>query len=67
MSIDIIFKIAAIGILVTVLNQLLTRWGREDIAMVTTIAGLIVVLLMAVDMVGDFSQRLKVFFNFKNG
>ena len=44
MSIDIIFKIAAIGILVTVLNQLLTRWGREDIAMVTTIAGLIVVL-----------------------
>lgn len=67
MSIDIIFKIAAIGILVTVLNQLLTRWGREDIAMVTTIAGLIVVLLMAVDMVGDFSQRLKVFFNFNNG
>ena len=64
MSIDIIFKIAAIGILVTVLNQLLTRWGREDIAMVTTIAGLIVVLLMAVDMVGDFFSTIKIVFQF---
>ena len=64
MSIDIIFKIAAIGILVTVLNQLLTRWGREDIAMVTTIAGLIVVLLMAVDMVGDFFSSIKSVFQF---
>ncbi len=64
MSIDIIFKIAAIGILVTVLNQLLTRWGREDIAMVTTIAGLIVVLLMAVDMVGDFFSTIKNVFQF---
>ena len=64
MSIDIIFKIAAIGILVTVLNQLLTRWGREDIAMVTTIAGLIVVLLMAVDMLGDFFSTIKSVFQF---
>ena len=64
MSIDIIFKIAAIGILVTVLNQLLTRWGREDIAMVTTIAGLIVVLLIAVDMVGDFFSTIKSVFQF---
>ena len=64
MSIDIIFKIAAIGILVTVLNPLLTRWGREDIAMVTTIAGLIVVLLMAVDMVGDFFSTIKSVFQF---
>ena len=64
MSIDIIFKIAAIGILVTVLNKLLTRWGREDIAMVTTIAGLIVVLLMAVDMVGDFFSTIKSVFQF---
>ena len=64
MSIDIIFKIAAIGILVTVLNQLLTRWGREDIAMVTTIAGLIVVLLMAVDIVGDFFSTIKSVFQF---
>ncbi len=46
MSIDIIFKIAAIGILVTLISQLLTRWGREDIAMITTVAGLIIVLLI---------------------
>ncbi len=59
MSIDIVFKIAAIGVLVTLLNQLLTRWGREDIAMVTTVAGLIIVLLMAVDMVEDFFSAVK--------
>ena len=59
MSIDIVFKIAAIGVLVTLLNQLLTRWGREDIAMVTTVAGLIIVLLMAVDMVEDFFSAVR--------
>ncbi len=59
MSIDIVFKIAAIGILITVLNQLLSRWGRDDIAMVTTVAGLIIVLLMAVDMVGEFFTTVK--------
>lgn len=62
MSIDIIFKIAAIGILVTLISQLLTRWGREDIAMVTTVAGLIIVLLMALDMVADFFQTIKNIF-----
>ncbi len=62
MSIDIIFKIAAIGILVTLISQLLTRWGREDIAMITTIAGLIIVLLMALDMVSDFFQTIKSVF-----
>lgn len=62
MSIDIIFKIAAIGILVTLISQLLTRWGREDIAMVTTVAGLIIVLLMALDMVADFFQTIKSVF-----
>ncbi len=59
MSIDIIFKIAGIGILITIINQLLTRWGRDDIAMITTVAGLIIVLLMAVDMVGDFFATIK--------
>lgn len=62
MSIDIIFKIAAIGILVTLISQLLTRWGREDIAMITTVAGLIIVLLMALDMVADFFQTIKSVF-----
>ena len=46
MNIDLVFKIAATGIIVAVLNQLLTRSGREDQAMMTTLAGLIVVLSM---------------------
>ena len=64
MNIDLIFRIAGIGILVTLLNQLLTRWGREDIAMVTTVAGLIVVLLMALQMVAEFFSAIKSTFSF---
>lgn len=63
MSVDIIFKIAAIGILVTLISQLLSRWGRDDIAMITTVAGFIIVLLMAVDMVSDFFETIKSMFN----
>ena len=48
MDIDLIFKIAAIGIIVAVLNQLLIRSGREDQAMMTTLAGLVVVLSILV-------------------
>ena len=48
MDVDLIFKIAAIGILVAVLNQLLIRSGREEQAMMTTLAGLIVVLTMLI-------------------
>ena len=48
MDVDLIFKIAAIGILVAVLNQLLIRSGREEQAMMTTLAGLIVVLMMII-------------------
>ena len=59
MSIDIVFKIAAIGILVTVISQLLTRWGRDDIAIITTVAGLIITLLMAIEMVSDFFSTVK--------
>ena len=51
-SIDLVFKIAAIGILVAVLYQLLVRSGREDIATMVSIAGLVVVLVMVVDLVG---------------
>ena len=47
-GVDLIFKVAAIGILVAVLNMLLCRAGRDDQAMMTTIAGLIVVLLMVI-------------------
>jgi stage III sporulation protein AC len=62
MSIDLVFKIAAIGILVTVLSQLLTRAGRDDIAMLTTLTGLIIVLLMVVNLVSDFFGSVKSIF-----
>ena len=60
MDVDLIFKIAAIGILVAVLNQLLVRSGREEQAMMTTLAGLVVVLMMMVDLF----DLIKTLFNF---
>ena len=53
MDVDLIFKIAAIGILVAVLNLLLVRSGREEQAMMTTLAGLVVVLMMLVQQISD--------------
>ena len=53
MTINLIFKIAAVGIIVAVLNQLLVRSGREEQAMLTTLAGLIVVLTIIVTEIGD--------------
>ena len=57
------FKIAAIGIIVAVLNQLLIRSGREDQAMMTTLAGLIVVLSMLVQQISDLFISIKSLFN----
>ena len=62
MDIDLIFKIAAIGIIVTVLNQVLIRSGREEQAMLTTLAGLVVVLLMVVNAVADLFTTVKDLF-----
>jgi stage III sporulation protein AC len=62
LNIDLVFKIAAIGILIAVLNQLLVRAGRDDIALLTTIAGLIIVLLMVVDLVSNLFQSVKSIF-----
>lgn len=59
---DLIFKIAAIGIIVAVLNQLLIRSGREEQAMLTTLAGLIVVLSMIVGEISDLFQTVKSVF-----
>ena len=61
---DLIFKIAAIGILVAVLNQLLVRSGREEQAMMTTLAGLVVVLMMMVQEISDLFDLIKTLFNF---
>lgn len=63
MNVDIVFKIAAIGILVAVLSQVLTRAGREDIATLTTIAGLIVVLVMVVNLISDFFGSVRSIFS----
>ncbi len=63
MEVDLIFKIAAIGIIVAVFNQLLIRSGREDQAMMTTIAGLIVVLMMIVYEISDLFSTVKSLFD----
>ena len=62
MDIDIIFKIAAVGILEAILNQLLTKAGKEEIAMMTTIAGLIIVLLMVIDMISGLFETIRQIF-----
>lgn len=62
MDVDMIFRIAAIGIIVAVLNQVLVRSGREDQAMMTTLAGLIVVLLMVVNEIADLFETIKSLF-----
>ena len=62
MDIDLIFKIAAIGIIVAVLNQLLIRSGREDQAMMTTLAGLVVVLSILVKQLSVLFVTIKSLF-----
>ena len=59
MDVDLIFKVAAIGILVAVLNQLLIRSGREEQAMMTTLAGLIVVMMILVQEISGMFQLIK--------
>ena len=63
MAIDLIFKIAAIGIIVAVLNQLLIRSGREDQAMMTTLAGLVVVLSMLGQQIRQLFVTIKTLFS----
>ena len=62
MDVDLIFRIAAIGIIVAVLNQLLVRSGREEQAMMTTLAGLIVVLMMIIQQIDVLFQSIKSIF-----
>lgn len=62
LEVDLIFKIAAIGIIVAVLNQLLIRSGREEQAMMTTLAGLIVVLMMVINEIDSLFQAIKSIF-----
>ena len=62
MDVDLVFKIAAVGILVSVLNQVLTRSGREEQATMTTLAGLVVVLMMVVQEISDLFNLVKDLF-----
>lgn len=64
MNIDLIFKIAAVGIITAVLNQLLVRSGREEQAMLTTIAGLVVVLVVIAKEISELFIMIKAMFGF---
>lgn len=63
MNVDLIFKIAAIGILVSVLNQVLSRAGRDEQATMTTLAGLVVVLMMVVREISSLFDLVKTLFD----
>lgn len=64
MDVDFIFKIAGIGIVVAVLNQLLVRSGREEQALLTTVAGLVVVLYFLIGEIGNLFETIKTIFGF---
>jgi stage III sporulation protein AC len=64
MEIDLIFKIAAIGIIVSILNQVLSRSGREEQATLTTLAGVIVVLMMVAQKIAELFDMVKRLFGF---
>lgn len=63
MNVDLIFKIAAIGILVSVLNQVLTRSGRDEMATMTTLVALVVVLMMVVQEISALFDMVKTLFD----
>ncbi|MDD4110141.1 MAG: stage III sporulation protein AC [Clostridia bacterium] len=62
MGVDIIFKIAAVGIITAVVNQVLKHANKEEIATLTTLAGLIIVLLMVLDLVSTLFNTVKTMF-----
>ena len=64
MDVDLIFKIAAIGILVAVLNQLLIRSGREEQGLMVVLAGLVCVLMLMVQEISDLFDLIKTLFDF---
>lgn len=64
MQIDLIFKIAAVGIIVSILNQVLVRSGREEQATMTTLAGLVVVLIIIVQKIAQLFDLVKNLFHF---
>lgn len=63
-DVDILFKIAAIGIVIALLNQILSKAGRDEEAMMVTLAGVIIVLAIVVKMISEFFETVKVFVSF---
>jgi stage III sporulation protein AC len=63
MDVDLIFKIAAIGIVITVLNRVLYQSGREEMAMMTTLAGVVVVLMMVISMISNLFDSVRTMFH----
>ena len=64
MEIDLIFKIAAMGLIVSILNQVLSRSGRDEQATMTTLAGLVVVLMMLAQKIAELFDLVKTLFDF---
>ena len=62
MDVELVFKIAAIGIIVSILNQVLTRSGREEQATMTTLTGLVVVLMMVTQKIAELFEMIKSLF-----
>jgi len=63
MGVDIIFKIAAIGILTAIVSQILKQTGKEDIGILATLAGIVIVLVMVISLIGDLFTTVKTIFN----
>ncbi len=63
MNIDVIFKIAAIGIVITILNQVLIKAGREEQAMLITLVGVVIVLTMVINLITDLFDTVKTMFH----
>lgn len=63
-DVDVLFKIAAIGIAIALLNQILNKAGREEEAMMTTLAGVIIVLAIIIKMISEFFDTIKAFLSF---
>lgn len=62
MDIELVFRIAAFGIIISVISQLLTRAGREDIATLATLAGLVIVMMIVVGLLSDFFTNIRSMF-----
>lgn len=62
MNVDFVFRIAGIGVIVTIIAQLLSRAGRDDIAMLATLSGLVVVLMMVAGQISDFFSSIRSLF-----